>query len=230
MPSGAYLYELGVTPYREALAIMQELAAARTQQAIPDTVMLLEHEPVITLGSRAVRDDELRLAEEEYASRGIDVVEVGRGGRSTYHGPGQLVCYPILDLTARGRDLRRYVRTLEETVIATVADLGVEGHTLDEPHASGVWVKDRKIASIGVRCARWVTSHGLALNVDLDLGVYELFDACGLGGAPFTSIARETGEPVTTADVRGPLVQRLSEKLELELEPLPAAEGARAVV
>jgi lipoyl(octanoyl) transferase len=228
--TGAYLYELGVTPYRESLAIMQELAAARSQQAIPDTVMLLEHEPVITLGSRAVRAEELPLAAQEYADRGIDVVDVGRGGRSTYHGPGQLVCYPILDLTARGRDLRRHVHELEQTVIATLADLGVEGRTLDGAHASGVWVDDRKIASIGVRCARWVTSHGLALNVDLDLGVYELFDACGLGGAPFTSVARETGEPVTTADVRGALVARLSEALDIELEPLPAAEGAGALV
>ena len=122
------------------------------------------------------------------------------------------------------------MRALEETVVATLADLGVEGRTLEEAHASGVWVGDRKIASIGVRCARWVTSHGLALNVDLDLGVYDLFDACGLGNAPFTSIARETGDAVTTADVRGPLIQRLSEALELEMEPLPAAEGARALV
>ena len=228
--TGAYLYELGVTPYGEALAIMQELAAARSQQAIPDTVMLLEHEPVITLGSRAVRAEELPLPAEEYASRGIDVVEVSRGGRSTYHGPGQLVCYPILDLGARGRDLRRYVRALEQTAVATLADFGLDGQTRDAAHASGVWVDDRKIASIGVRCARWVTSHGLALNVDLDLGVYDLFDACGLGNAAFTSIARETGDAVTTADVRGPLVQRLSEALELELEPLPATEGARALV
>jgi lipoyl(octanoyl) transferase len=228
--SGAYLYELGVTPYREALAIMQELAAARNQQAIPDTVMLLEHEPVITLGSRAVRAEELRLGGEEYEARGIEIVEVGRGGRSTYHGPGQLVCYPILDLAARGRDLRRHVRALEQTVVATLADFGIGGHTLDGPHASGVWVKERKIASVGVRCARWVTSHGFALNVDLDLAVYELFDACGLGQAPFTSVARETGEPVTTADVREPLVRRLSEALALEFEPLPAAEGAHALV
>jgi lipoate-protein ligase B len=228
--TGAYLYELGVTPYGEALAIMQELAAARSQQAIPDTVMLLEHEPVITLGSRAVRAEELPLPAEEYASRGIDVVEVGRGGRSTYHGPGQLVCYPILDLGARGRDLRRYVRALEQTAVATLADFGLDGQTRDAAHASGVWVDDRKIASIGVRCARWVTSHGLALNVDLDLGVYDLFDACGLGNAAFTSIARETDDPVTTADVRGPLLQRLSEALDLELEPLPATEGARALV
>src|SRR5689334_16873132 len=230
MASGAYLYELGVTPYRDALAVMQELAAARTQQAIPDTVMLLEHEPVITLGSRAVRAEELPRADEEYEARGIEIVEVGRGGRSTYHGPGQLVCYPILDLSERGRDLRRYVGALEQTLIATLADFGVEGRTIEGQHASGVWAGDRKIASIGVRCARWVTSHGLSLNVDLDLGVYDLFDACGLGGAPFTSLARETGETVTTARVREPLLRRLSEVLVLELDPLPATEGAGALV
>jgi lipoyl(octanoyl) transferase len=228
--TGAYLYELGLTPYREALAVMQELAAARNQQAIPDTVMLLEHPPVITLGSRAVRGEELPLPDEEYGARGIEIVEVGRGGRSTYHGPGQLVCYPILDLTTRGRDLRRYVGALEQTLVQTLTDFGVEGRTIEGQHASGVWVGERKIASIGVRCARWVTSHGFALNVDLDLGVYGLFDACGLGGAPFTSLARETGEPLTTAEVHEPLLRRLSEVLELELEPLPATEGAGALV
>ncbi len=228
--TGAYLYELGLTPYRGALAVMQELAAARTQQAIPDTVMLLEHEPVITLGSRAVRAEELPMTPEEYEARGIEIVEVGRGGRSTYHGPGQLVCYPILDLSERGRDLRRYVGALEQTLIATLADFGVEGQTIEGQHASGVWAGERKIASIGVRCARWVTSHGLSLNVDLDLGVYDLFDACGLGGMPFTSLACETGEAVTTAQVREPLLRRLSEVLELELESLPATEGAGALV
>jgi lipoyl(octanoyl) transferase len=228
--TGAYLYELGLTPYRDALAVMQELAAARNQQAIPDTVMLLEHEPVITLGSLAVRAEELPLADEEYEARGIEVVEVGRGGRSTYHGPGQLVCYPILDLSDRGRDLRRYVGALEQTLLQTLEDFGVEGRTIDGQHASGVWVADRKIASVGVRCARWVTSHGFALNVDVDLGVYDLFDACGLGGAPFTSLARETGDALTTADVREPLLRRLSEVLELELEPLPVTEGAGALV
>ncbi|HEY7257720.1 MAG TPA: lipoyl(octanoyl) transferase LipB [Gaiellales bacterium] len=228
--TGAYLYELGLTPYRDALAVMQELAAARNQQAIPDTVMLLEHEPVITLGSLAVRAEELPLADEEYEARGIEVVEVGRGGRSTYHGPGQLVCYPILDLSDRGRDLRRYVGALEQTLLQTLEDFGVEGRTIDGQHASGVWVADRKIASVGVRCARWVTSHGFALNVDVDLGVYDLFDACGLGGAPFTSLARETGDALTTADVREPLLRRLSEVLELELEPLPLTEGAGALV
>ena len=217
----AYLERREVVPYGEALAEMAELAAARTQAAIPDTVMVLEHEPVITLGSRADAAQELTLPREEYARRGIEVVEVGRGGRSTYHGPGQLVCYPILGLSSRGRDLRRYVRGLEEAICATLADLGVEGHTVDGPHASGVWIGERKIASIGVRCARWVTSHGLSLNVDLDLSVYELFDACGLG-ARFTSVAAETGRPVTVDEAREPLLTHLAEAFDLQYSELPA--------
>ena len=225
--AGAYLYDLhGLTPYADALRLQQELAAARSQQAIPDTVVLLEHEPVITLGSRAVRAEELPMADDEYAARGIEIVEVPRGGRSTYHGPGQLVCYPILDLNDRGRDLRRHVRGLEQTIVRTLAGFGIEGSGREEPHQSGVWVDDRKIASIGVRCARWVTSHGLALNVDLDLGVYELFDACGLGNARFTSIAAETGRPVTIDDVRTPLLDALCEVFGLELELVPAEDHA----
>jgi lipoyl(octanoyl) transferase len=221
MADGAYLYDLpGLTPYDAALRVQQELAAARSQQAIPDTVMLLVHEPVITLGSLAVRSEELPLPDADYAERGIEIVEVPRGGRSTYHGPGQLVCYPVLDLTPRGRDLRRYVRGLERTIVATLAEFELEGQVVDQPHRSGVWVDDRKIASVGVRCARWVTSHGLAINVDLDLGVYDLFDACGLG-ARFTSIAAETGRAVTTDEVREPLLRALCEEFDLELERLP---------
>ena len=165
-----------------ALAEMTQLAAARSQWAMPDTVLVLEHEPVITLGSRADRAAELPLSDEEYAARGIEIVEVPRGGRSTYHGPGQLVGYPILDLNPAEGSAR--VRAQARAVmIATLADFGIEGHALDQPHASRRVGGDRKIASIGVRCARWVTSHGFSLNADLDLGVYELFDACGLGGA-----------------------------------------------
>ena len=221
--TGAYLYELGVTPYGEALGIMTELAAARTQGAIPDTVMLLEHEPVITLGSRAVRGEELLLAAVEYTRRGIEVVEVNRGGRSTYHGPGQLVCYPVLDLRSRGKDLHRYVAQLEQTVIDTLASFELEGRVVEGDHASGVWVGDRKIASIGVRSARWVTTHGLSLNVDLDLEVYELFDACGLGGADFTSVAGELGRPVAVEDVRAPFREAFENVFQVSFDPLPAA-------
>jgi len=223
--TGAYLYRLGVTPYREAVATMDDLAAARCQGAIPDTVMLLEHEPVITLGSRAVRGEELLLAAVEYTRRGIEVVEVSRGGRSTYHGPGQLVCYPVFDLKGHGhdRDLHRYVAGLERTIIATLAAFGIEGDTVSGDHASGVWVGERKIASIGVRCSRWVTTHGLSLNVNLDLEAYELFDACGLGGADFTSIAAETGREVTVAEAGEVFVASLQEQFQIELDPLPAA-------
>ena len=221
--TGAYLYELGVTPYGEALATMTELAAARTQGAIPDTVMLLEHDPVITLGSRAVRGEELLLAAVEYTRRGIEVVEVNRGGRSTYHGPGQLVCYPVLDLRPRGKDLHRYVSQLEQTVIDTLAAFDVDGHVVEGDHASGVWVGERKIASIGVRCARWVTTHGVSLNADLDLEVYDLFDACGLGGADFTSLAVETGRSVAVDDVRPVFREAFENVFQVSFDPLPAA-------
>jgi lipoate-protein ligase B len=222
--AGAYLYQLpGTTPYGEALRIQQDMAGARSQQAIPDTVMLVEHDPVISLGSRAVAGEELLLAAVEYAGRGIELVEVSRGGRSTYHGPGQLVCYPILDLREHGKDLHRYVRNLEEVIIRTLAAQGVEGRRVGERDFSGVWVEDRKIASIGVRCARWITTHGFALNVDFDLAVYDTFDACGLGGAPFTTLAVELGRPVTLDEVRPDLVTALEQVFEISFEPLPAA-------
>ena len=223
MSGGAYLYELGVTPYRDALATMGDLAAARGQGAIPDTVMLLEHEPVITLGSRAVRGEELLLAAVEYTRRGIEVVEVSRGGRSTYHGPGQLVCYPVLDLRERSKDLHRYVADLERVIIAALAAFDVEGHVIEGDHASGVWVEQRKIASIGVRCAHWVTTHGLSLNVDMDVAVYDLFDACGMGGADFTSLAAESGQPLTVDIVRPALCQAYEQVFDIAFDPLPAA-------
>jgi lipoyl(octanoyl) transferase len=221
---GAYLLSLpGTTPYAEAMDQQANLAAARNQGAIPDTVMVLEHDPVISLGSRAVRGEELLLAAVEYTRRGIDVVEVGRGGRSTYHGPGQIVCYPIFDLSDHGKDLHRYVRNLEETIIRSLAELGIDGHRADERHASGVWVEDRKIASIGVRCARWITTHGFSLNVDLDLAVYQTFDACGLGGARFTSVAAELGRSVGVDEVRPVVIRCFGEVFDIVFDELPSA-------
>jgi lipoate-protein ligase B len=185
--------------------------------------MLLEHEPVITLGSRAVRGEELLMAAVEYTRRGIEVVEVSRGGRSTYHGPGQVVCYPVLDLHDRGKDLHRYVADLEQVVIDTLAGFDIEGRVVEGDHASGVWVQDRKVASIGVRCARWVTTHGLSINADLDLDVYELFDACGLRGADFTSVSVEAGRAVTVDDLRPALCDAFEQRFQIAFDPLPAA-------
>jgi lipoate-protein ligase B len=160
---GAYLMNLGPTPYREAWELQRSLAAAVSQGAIPDTVVLLEHPPVVTLGRRT-NEGELHVPE----GAEVEVVETDRGGKSTFHGPGQLVCYPILDLNGHGRDVKRYVRDLEEAIIRTLAAHAVGGTRIEG--LTGVWLErpPRKICSIGVHVSRWVTTHGYALNVDLD--------------------------------------------------------------
>ena len=221
MSRGAYVLELGVVPYREAWELQRSLAGAVSQGAIPETVVFLEHPPVITLGRRA-EDGELHVPE----GAEVDVVETDRGGKSTFHGPGQLVCYPILDLTRHGQDVKRYVRDLEEALIRTIAPFGLEGVRFDG--LSGVWLHPppRKIASIGVHISKWITTHGYALNVDLDPAPFtEWITACGLEDAAFTTIAREVGRPVTVDDVRPAARDAVAEVFELELEALPAEDG-----
>jgi lipoyl(octanoyl) transferase len=220
---GAYLLNLGTTPYLEAWELQRALAAAVSQGAIPDTVVLLEHPPVITLGRRTDGEAELHVPE----GAEVDVVETDRGGKSTFHGPGQLVCYPILDLNRHGRDVKRYVRDLEESVIRTVGAFGLEAMRIDG--LTGVWLASppRKICSIGVHIARWVTTHGYALNVDLDPAPFtEWITACGLEDAAFTTMAGELGRPVTVDDVRGQAASALEEVFGLQLEELPAEDGA----
>ena len=218
----AYLLELGTTPYREAWELQRALAAAVSQGAIPDTVILLEHPPVVTVGRRT-GEDELHLPDGVE----VDVVETDRGGRSTFHGPGQLVCYPILDLNRHGRDVKRYCRDLEEAVIRTLAASGIEGTRSDG--LTGVWLTGppRKICSIGVHVSRWVTTHGYALNVDLDPQPFtDWITACGLDDAEFTTMARELGRPVEVDEVRPAAAAAIEEVFDLGLEPLPADDGA----
>jgi len=220
--AGAYLLELGLVPYHEAWDLQRSLAGAVSQGAIPDTVIFLEHPPVVTLGRRT---DEGELHVPEGAE--VDVVETDRGGKSTFHGPGQLVCYPILDLRRHGKDVKKYVRGLEEALIRTLAPLGLEGVRFDG--LTGVWLHapPRKIASIGVHISRWVTTHGYALNVALDPAPFtDWITACGLEDAAFTTIARELGRPVTVDDVRPLARDAIGEVFELELDPLPAEDGA----
>jgi len=222
MTRGAYLLQLGTVPYREAWDLQRSLAGAVSQGAIPDTVLLLEHPPVVTLGRRTDESAELHLPEDA----AVEIVETDRGGKSTFHGPGQLVCYPILDLNRHGRDVKRYVRDLEEALVRTVAPFGLEGQRLEG--LTGVWLArpPRKIASIGVHVSRWITTHGYALNVDLDPTPFtEWITACGLEDATFTTIARETGKPVTVAEVRPHAVAALGEVFGLEFEELPAGDG-----
>ena len=223
MASGAYLLQLGEVPYREAWDLQRSLAGAVSQGAIPDTVLLLEHPPVITLGRRTDESAELHVPD----GSAVDVVDTDRGGKSTYHAPGQLVCYPILDLKRHGRDVKAYVRSLEQALVQTIAPFGLEGRTV--AGLTGMWLTrpPRKIASIGVHVSRWVTTHGYALNVDLDPAPFtDWITACGLEDALFTTIARELGRPVTVDEVRPHAVAALAEVFGLEVEELPAEDGA----
>jgi lipoyl(octanoyl) transferase len=222
MARGAYLLELpGRTPYVEAWDVQRSLAAAVSQGAIPDTVILLEHTPVITLGRRT-GDGELHVPD----GAEVEVVGTDRGGKSTYHGPGQLVCYPILDLNRHGRDVKKYVRDLEEALVNTLAAFSLEGKRIEG--LTGVWFTrpPRKVASIGVHVSRWVTTHGYALNVDLDPAPFtDWITACGLEDAAFTTIARELGRPVSLDEVRPHAAAAIADVFELDFEPLPADDG-----
>ena len=227
---GSYLYDVpGLTSYADGLALQRELAAARSQEAIPDVLVLLEHEPVVTLGTATDAAAELpdRAALE---ARGIEVVEAGRGGRATYHGPGQLVAYPIFDLTRHGRDLRAYVERLERGLIEALADLGVTASVRSGSEHVGVWVEERKIASIGIHVRRWITTHGFALNVSCDLEPFSLFTPCGLPGVEVTSVERETGRRVSREEAGEAVVRRLGEAFGgLVFERVPTATTAEPV-
>ncbi len=211
-------------PYLEAWDLQRSLAAAVSQGAIPDTVLLLEHPPVITLGRRT-EEGELHVPD----GADVEILETDRGGKSTYHGPGQLVCYPIFDLTRHGQDVRRYCRDLEEALIRTLAAVGVEATRIEG--LTGIWVETKpvpkKVASIGVHITKWVTTHGYALNVDLDTAPFtEWITACGLADASFTTIAAELGRPITVDEVRPLAATAFEDVFGLTFEELPAAEGA----
>ena len=224
MARGAYLLQLGRVPYGDAWDLQRSLAGAVSQGAVPDTIVLLEHPPVVTLGRRA-DPRELHIPDEAE----VEIVETDRGGKSTYHGPGQLVCYPILDLTRHGSDVKRYVRTLEEALLKTLGAFSIDGTRLEGDNMAGVWLDapPRKLASVGVHVRKWITTHGYALNVDLDTAPFtEWITACGLEGAAFTTMARELGRPVSIDEVRPHAAAALAEVLDLQLDELPADEGA----
>jgi lipoyl(octanoyl) transferase len=206
-------------PYLEAWELQRRIAAGVTDGSRPDTILLLEHPNVVTLGRRTEEAAELHIP----AGAEVEIVETDRGGKSTFHGPGQLVCYPILDLGRHGQDVKRYVRDLEEALIATLGAVGVRGERIDG--LTGVWLTrpPRKIASIGIHVSRWVTTHGYALNVDLDPAPFtEWITACGLEDAAFTTIARELGRPVPVDEVRPHAAEALADVFDLALEAVGA--------
>ena len=185
-----WVCNLGIVEYREALALQERVRTARQQDELPDVLLLLEHWPVYTRGRRS-GPGELPMGEDWYRVQGIDVVETDRGGKVTYHGPGQLVGYPIV----RVDDVVAYVRTLERALVAALGDEGLAARARPEdgPEFTGVWVGDRKIASIGVHVARGVTTHGFAVNVENDLQPFGWVVPCGLEGVQMTSLIKETG-------------------------------------
>jgi lipoyl(octanoyl) transferase len=189
---------LGRIPYAEGLELQARLVAERQAGHRPDTLLLLEHDPVFTLGRNA-RIENMLLSAEGLRARGFEVFETGRGGDVTYHGPGQVVGYPILELSPDRRDVHRYVRDLEEAMIRTCADYGVVAGRV--AGLTGTWVGDDKIGAIGVRIARWVTSHGFALNVSTDLSPFDLIVPCGIRGRGVTSLERLVRRPVAVGEV-----------------------------
>jgi lipoyl(octanoyl) transferase len=228
-----WVRRLGRVEYRASLALMSTLRAARLAGEIEDTLLLLEHPPVLTLGRkgslRHVRSDAAELA-----SLGVEVFETERGGDVTYHGPGQIVGYPILSLAPDRCDVRRYVRDLEETMIRAASDLGVAAGRVAS--LNGIWLgegadpaspgRSRKLGAVGVHLSRWITSHGFALNANTDLQGFEMIVPCGIAGRDVTSLRAELARPVDQAWVASRLAFHLADLLGRELRWLPSGSSA----
>jgi lipoyl(octanoyl) transferase len=193
-----HLHRLGRVDYGPTLELLERLLEARRLGQIEDTVLLLEHEPVITLG-RSARAEHLLGSREALQARGIQVFDIGRGGDVTYHGPGQLVGYPIVDLNPDRRDVRRYVRSLEEVMIRIAASYGLSAGRIEG--LNGTWLEQRKLGAVGVRIRQWITMHGFALNVTTDLSAFDVIVPCGIRDKQVTSLAREIGREPPMAEV-----------------------------
>jgi lipoyl(octanoyl) transferase len=204
---------LGRVPYREGLEVQAHLVAERQAGRLADTLLLLEHDPVFTLGRNA-RPENMLFPADALRARGFEVFETGRGGDVTYHGPGQVVGYPILELPLDRRDVHRYVRDLEEVMIRTCADYEVRAERV--AGLTGVWVGKEKVGAIGVRIARWVTSHGFALNVAPDLAPFDLIVPCGIRGRGVTSLERLLGSGPVLATAMDRVAQHFAEVFSRE--------------
>ena len=212
-----WLVECGRLPYGDAWALQRELLAARQTDQIADTLLLLEHPPVITIG-RAGHAANILIPREMLAARGFEVFEIERGGDVTYHGPGQLLGYPILNLRALDEDVVRFVRLLEATLIRVLETFGIEAAR--RRGFPGVWVGEAKVAAIGVAVKRKVTMHGFALNVDPDLEHFALINPCGLG-KPVTSLARLLGRRVGLAEVQPAVSRAFAEVFQMDMAAVP---------
>lgn len=196
--------DLGLMAYGEALTLQHALREERLAGRIPDTLLLVEHPPTVTLGRRS-QPEELLLDRGALAAMGYGVFEVERGGKATYHGPGQIVGYPIVSVREAGLSVPRYVGLLEQTVIDYLAGLGLKAER--RPGYPGVWVRGRKIAAVGVHLKRWVSMHGFALNLAPDLSRFQAIVPCGIAGAEVTSVLAELGEAPPMAEAKGAIAQ-----------------------
>lgn len=207
--------DIGRTAYQACWDMQRALVEARRTGAIPDTLLLTEHDHVYTIGTGG-SDLHLLAGKEELREKGVSVVRNDRGGDITYHGPGQLVGYPILDLSIRHRDLHRYLRDLEEVVIRTLAGFGVRAERIDG--YTGVWVAGEKICAIGIKTSRWITMHGFALNVNTDLTYYQRIIPCGIFERGVTSLREVLGTEIPVGAVASPLVRAFGEVFESAME------------
>jgi len=206
---------LGTIDYAEAHRLQKELQGKRIRGELSDIVLLLEHPPVLTMG-RSAKAQHVVAAPELLEAREIQVHEVGRGGDVTYHGPGQLVAYPIIDLKPDRKDVRKYVASLEETMIRTCAGFGLAAGRVEG--LNGAWIGDRKVGAVGVRISRWVTMHGLALNVNSDLREFEMIVPCGIQDKGVTSLSAELGRTVHVTEVFEPLARHFAELYDAPVE------------
>ena len=214
--AGLEIKKLGLMPYKESLRIQEKLVLSRRSEEVPDQLLMLEHPHVITVG-KSSSEEHILVTEEQISDLGISVFKVGRGGDVTYHGPGQLVGYPILDLKPNRKDLHRYLRDLEEVLIRSLAVLSIEGRRREK--MTGVWVEGRKIAAIGVRVSsQWITSHGFSINVCNDLSYFETIVPCGIKDVEITSIANELGTKITIGAVTRIVVQEFREVFHTNVE------------
>lgn len=213
--------DLGRMPHAEAERLQQRLVEARRAGEMPDMLLLVEHDPVVTIGS-AVEDPATEVSVQLLESAGAEVRQVSRGGRATFHGPGQIVGYPILDLRQHRRDLHWYLRALEQVIIDALAEFGLEGERVED--FTGVWVGDRKVASIGIGVRGWVTWHGFALNLDVGAHWWQMIDPCGLRPQQMGSLSDFAGEAPPRDEVSTELASHLGDVFDLRMEELDATE------
>jgi lipoate-protein ligase B len=207
--------DLGLTNFKDVWELQKQVVKLRYGNRIPDCLLLTEHKPVITMG-RATSMQNLLCSPEDLTQRGIDLFSIERGGDITFHGPGQLVAYPIVDLTARSRDLHQYLRDLERLVINTLADLGLKAEI--KRGLTGVWIGNKKVAAIGVAVSRWVTYHGLALNVNTDMDYFKLINPCGITQYPVGSVSQMLGKEVEMSLAAEVLSENFADMFNYEME------------